>query len=173
VPGPFLGGLQTALPVLQHAHVLAHQLVDRLQLLLHPLHVLHRARVFELFFLGLDDAVEPDEIVIAANGLEAGLVVGSPKEAFGLVEERCDDGVDEAVCQFDRVALIDDHREDHVVVDLVVYSVSGVIDLLEWALLSFGVGGDLGVVLLDFVANRAKLLVGVDVTRLAQDQTVT
>ena len=166
MPGSLLGGLQTTLPVLKHSHILAHQLVDRLQLLFHPLHVFHGTRVFELFFLGLDDPVKPDEIVVAVDSLKSGLVVGSSEEAFDLIEERRDDGVDESVCQFDGIALFDDHGEDHMVVDFVVYSIGGVIDLLERGLISLVVGGHLCMMLLDFVPDSAQFLVGVDVAGL-------
>ena len=40
-----------------------------------------------------------------------------------------------------------------MIVDFIVDSIGGVVDLFEWGLLGFAVGGDLGVMLFDFVSD--------------------
>lgn len=101
--------------------------------------------------------------MITSDALKPRFEVSRSQEYLCLVEKRGDQCVDEAIGQFEGVRLVDDEGENYIAIDFEVDAEIGIVYLFEWSLLSLGVRGDFGMMMLDFLPDLKQLLIGVRV----------
>lgn len=67
--------------------------MDILKLLLHPIHILDRIRIIELFFLLFDLPIKLDEVKLSGQRFQFRLIICSGELCLDLVKERRNDGL--------------------------------------------------------------------------------
>lgn len=85
--GLLLGGEQVVVALVQHPHVLLHDVVDGLELFLEAVCIFHGTWVIKLLLFLLHDSIEPHEVVAPLYGLQARVEVCAAQHALGFVEE--------------------------------------------------------------------------------------
>ena len=140
-----------------------------IQLLFHAINIVDWAWVLKLFFLCLNASIELDKVMISGNALKAWFEISSSQENLGFVKEGRNEGIDEAICEFDRICSVNNDGEYNMAAKFVEYAVSGVLYLFERSLFQFGVWGDLSMMLFDFVPYLEKLFIDITISGLAQN----
>lgn len=142
------------------------------QFFLHPVYIFDGVGVFEIFLLGFNGAVEFDEVVIAGDGFQAGFEVSCSQHALRLIEKCSYQSVNEAICKFERVGLINNGCKNNKIGSFVEDGELWMFDLFERSLVKFVVGCDFSMVLLDFVPDLTELFVLIALAGFAEQQAV-